>query len=121
MDRGMIVVEELRGTDATNMKFQVIAMMLAGAMTVANAPAWAVPPRSVPRPAHPATLEQAVKQVQQQTHGHILAADTVSRGRTNVYRIKVLTPKGKVQVMQLHSNPQPQGHSNKTRSDQGGH
>jgi hypothetical protein len=66
-------------------------------------------------------LEQAVKQVQQQTRGHILAADTVSRGRTNVYRIKVLTPKGKVQVMQLHSNPQPQGRSNKTRSDQGGH
>ncbi len=117
----MIVVEELLETHAKNMKFRIIAAMLAGTMMAANAPAWAAPPRPAPKPAHPATLEQAVKQVQQQTRGHILAADTVSRGRTNVYRIKVLTPKGKVQVMQLHSNPQPQVHSKKTRSDQGGH
>lgn len=99
-------------------------MMLAGVLMAGAIDASAKPPRSAspPPPAsHPASLEQAVRQVQHQTRGHILAADTVSRGPTNVYRIKVLTPQGKVQVMQLHSSPEASGHSSKSRSDQGGH
>lgn len=101
-------------------------MMLAGVLLACTIDASAKPPRSAPPPppqpaSHPASLEQAVRQVQHQTRGHILAADTVSRGQTNVYRIKVLTPQGKVQVMQLHSSPPAQGHSSKSRSDQGGH
>lgn len=99
-------------------------MMLAGVLAACTFNASAKPPRSAPPPPpapHPASLEQAVRQVQHQTRGHILAADTVSRGPTNVYRIKVLTPQGKVQVMQLHSSPQASGHSSKSRSDQGGH
>ena len=99
-------------------------MMLASVLMACVVDASAKPPRSSPPspPAsHPASLEQAVRQVQHQTRGHILAADSFSRGQTNVYRIKVLTPQGKVQVMQLHSSPPAQGHSGKSRSDQGGH
>jgi len=106
------------------MKSRVLSMLLAGVLTACAIGASAAPPRSAaapPPPAHPASLEQAVRQVQHQTRGHILAADTVSRGQTNVYRIKVLTPQGKVQVMQLHSSPSERGHSSKSKSDQGGH
>ncbi|TAM92343.1 MAG: hypothetical protein EPN40_14490 [Rhodanobacteraceae bacterium] len=122
----MIVFADLRESDATAMKFKLVSVMLAGVLMVAAVVAGAAPPRSAPpppppAPSHPATLEQAVKQVQHQTSGHILAADTVSRGRTQVYRIKVLKPDGKVQVMQLNSNPRQQGHSNRSDSDQGGH
>ncbi|TAN02632.1 MAG: hypothetical protein EPN36_16150 [Rhodanobacteraceae bacterium] len=103
------------------MNFRSLPVAMAGALMAWVAVAWAAPPRSAAPslPHHPASLEQAVKQVQHQTHGHILAADTVSRGRTQVYRIKVLKPDGKVQVMQLNSKPRPQGHP--TESDQGGH
>lgn len=122
----MIVFADLRESDARAMKFKLVSVPLAGVLMVAVGVAWAAPPRSTappspPPPSHPATLEQAVKQVQHQTSGHILAADTVSRGRTQVYRIKVLKPDGKVQVMQLNSNPRQQGHSNRSESDQGGH
>ena len=105
------------------MKARISVILLAATFVVGSACVHAAPPRpaSAQQASRPATLEQAVKQVQQQTRGHILAADTVSRGRTNVYRIKVLTPKGRVRVMQLHSNPQPQGRSSKIRSHQGGH
>lgn len=80
------------------------------------------PPAPAPAPApHNLSLEQAVKQVQHQTHGHILAADSVARGHGNVYRIKVLTPKGAVKVMQLHSNPKPKAPASGHDSGQGGH
>ena len=116
----MIGVCDLRESDETAMKFRSLPVALAGALAACVAVAWAAPPHpATPPPHHPASLEQAVKQVQHQTHGHILAADTVSRGRTQVYRIKVLKPDGKVQVMQLNSKPRPQGHP--TESDQGGH
>jgi hypothetical protein len=123
MVRRMIVTDRSRKPEATPMKSRLTAILLAAVLAVGSACAHAAPPRSAPTPqaSHPASLEQAVKQVQQQTRGHILAADTVSRGRTNVYRIKVLTPKGRVQVMQLHSNSPSQGRSGKIRSHQGGH
>lgn len=96
-------------------------MALASALLTCAA-ALAAPPHSAPpsSPPHPDSLEQAVKQVQHQTRGHILAADTFSRGRTQVYRIKVLKPDGKVQVMQLNSSPRSQGHPGKSGFDQGG-
>jgi hypothetical protein len=50
------------------------------------------------------SLERAVQQVQQQTKGRILAADSIPNGRNKLYRIKVLTPDGHVRVMQLRSN-----------------
>ena len=117
----MIGACDPRESEATAMKFRRFPVALAGALMTCAAVAWAAPPRSAapPPPHHPASLEQAVKQVQHQTHGHILAADSLTRGRTQVYRIKVLKPDGKVQVMQLSSKPRPQGHP--TESDQGGH
>lgn len=80
------------------------------------------PPPSAPSSSQPQSLEQAVRQVQHRTHGHILAADQVSRGKTNVYRIKVLTPQGQVRVVQMHSHARkPPKSSGKPDSDQGGH
>ncbi|HEX5961848.1 MAG TPA: hypothetical protein VFY97_11460 [Rhodanobacteraceae bacterium] len=111
------------------MKSRIASVVLTGALLACAGVAWAAPPRPAPPPhqpasappARPASLEQAVKQVQHQTGGHILAADTVSRGRAQVYRIKVLKPDGKVQVMQLNSNPRSQDRPNRSESDQGGH
>jgi hypothetical protein len=107
-----------------------VALALGGGVLCATpAVARKPPPRWTPgasAPARPVTLEQAVKQVQRQTHGHILATDTVTRGKTNVYRIKVLTPQGRVRVVQMHSNARTQSDpgrsgSDKSDSDQGGH
>jgi hypothetical protein len=92
----------------------------------ARPPEHSIPPPQPPPPAaapapHHLSLEQAVRQVQHQTHGHILAADSVARGHNKVYRIKVLTPKGAVKVMQLHSNPRPKSSAGPHDSGQGGH
>ena len=108
------------------MKFRIFPMLLAGVLVACVFDASAKPPRSAPpstpAPAsHPASLEQAVRQVQHQTRGHILAADTVSRGKSSVYRIKVLTPQGQVRVMQLHSSAHPQPSAGHSDSKQGGH
>ena len=61
------------------------------------------PPRQHSHP-QTMTLEHAVEQVQRQTKGRILAADSIPSGRNKLYRIKVLTPDGHVRVMQLRSN-----------------
>lgn len=103
------------------MKAWIVTGLLAAGLAAFSAFAWTAPPSHAAAPTHPSSLEQAVRQVQQQTHGHILAADTVSRGRTQVYRIKVLTPHGKVKVMQLHSAPRPSHRADPPRSNQGGH
>jgi hypothetical protein len=68
------------------------------------------------------SLEHAVQQVQQQTNGRILAADSIPNGRNKLYRIKVLTPDGHVRVMQLRSNDgMPDKEQRKhDRSDSGG-
>ena len=48
------------------------------------------------------TLDQAVARVQQETGGKVLSADAMRVGRREViYRIKVITPKGVVKVMQI--------------------
>lgn len=105
------------------MKIRIISTVLAGALGVCAAAAFAAkPPPSVPpAPPRPATLEQAVKQVQHQTRGHILAADTIQHGQAKVYRVKVLTPQGQVRVMQLRSKPRSQSRQDRSDSDQGGH
>lgn len=64
----------------------------------------APPPKQQQNSHEQLSLERAVQQVQQQTNGRILAADSISNGRSKLYRIKVLTPDGHVRVMQLHSN-----------------
>jgi hypothetical protein len=75
---------------------------------------------SAPTTTQPRSLNQAVKQVRRKTHGRILAAGAVARGQNTVYRIKVLTPKGRVKVMQLHSSAPSKSKSGKHHSDQGG-
>jgi len=46
-------------------------------------------------------LREAVDQVQRDTGGKILAAQTVGHGSNRTYRIKVLTPDGRVRVVQV--------------------
>ncbi len=67
------------------------------------------------------SLEQAVREVQHQTRGRILAADTISRGRANVYRIKVLTPQGKIRVVQLRSDSQSRSGAESSGAERGEH
>jgi uncharacterized membrane protein YkoI len=45
------------------------------------------------------SLNQAVQQVQRETGGRVLSADTVSQGGHTVHRIKVLTPSGQVRIV----------------------
>lgn len=45
--------------------------------------------------------EQAVRMVKQQTEGRILSVDTVRRGDRIIHRVKVLTPKGRVRVIEV--------------------
>jgi uncharacterized membrane protein YkoI len=47
------------------------------------------------------TLDQAVRKVQRETGGRILAADAVLSAGGPVYRIKVLLPSGRVKVIQV--------------------
>ncbi len=49
------------------------------------------------------TLDQAVVQVQQDTGGKVLSAESRRIGRRLEYRIKVLTPQGHVKVMAVSS------------------
>jgi hypothetical protein len=51
------------------------------------------------------TLDQAVSQVQQDTGGKVLSAESRRIGRRLEYRIKVLTPDGHVKVMAVSSEP----------------
>lgn len=47
------------------------------------------------------SLNQAVQQVQRETGGRVLSAETVNQGGRSVHRIKVLTPSGQVRVMTI--------------------
>ncbi|HET8897850.1 MAG TPA: hypothetical protein VFN09_03620 [Rhodanobacteraceae bacterium] len=73
-------------------------MLTSALFLVATALSASAPPK------HPLTLEQAVHQVKQDTDGHVLSADTVRSGRSNKYRIKVLTSDGRVRVVEVDSN-----------------
>jgi uncharacterized membrane protein YidH (DUF202 family) len=51
-------------------------------------------------------LRDAVDQVQRDTGGKILAAQTVGHGQSKAYRIKVLTQDGRVRVVQVQARTQ---------------
>ncbi len=55
-----------------------------------------------------ASLNEAVQQVQRETGGRVLSADTVNQGGRAVHRIKVLTPSGQVRVLTIDA--QSKGH-----------
>lgn len=59
------------------------------------------------------TLNDTVRRVERETGGRILSAETVSFGSRQVYRIKVLTPDGRVRVVQ---EPVPGGTAFSPRS-----
>lgn len=61
------------------------------ALTVAT-PSWA---------AEGKTLQEAIAQVERDTGGKVLSAETIKVGKNVVYRIKVLTPDGRVRVVQV--------------------
>lgn len=48
-----------------------------------------------------ASLNEAVQQVQRETGGRVLSADTVNQGGRTVHRIKVLTPSGQVRIVTI--------------------
>lgn len=52
-------------------------------------------------PACALTLQEAVAQVERETGGKILTAETIRVGQDVIYRIKVLTPDGRIRVFQL--------------------
>ena len=47
------------------------------------------------------TLQDAVSKVERETHGKVLSAETKHGGNRTVYRIKVLTRDGRVQVVEV--------------------
>ena len=47
------------------------------------------------------SLNDAVQQVQRETGGRVLSADTVNQGGRTVHRIKVLTPSGQVRIVTI--------------------
>lgn len=49
------------------------------------------------------SLEQAVAQVQRETQGRILTAETINRNGRSVHRIKVLLPNGNVRVVHVEA------------------
>ena len=52
-------------------------------------------------PTAAATLKEAIEQVERETRGKVLAADTIRTRGTVVYRIKVLMPDGRVRIFQI--------------------
>lgn len=57
------------------------------------------------------TLHQAIAKVERETHGKVLSAEIKHHGRRTIYRIKVLTRKGEVRVIEV-----PADSSRKQRS-----
>ncbi|MDZ3821997.1 MAG: hypothetical protein U0S76_00170 [Pseudoxanthomonas sp.] len=53
------------------------------------------------------SLQHAIELVQQETGGRVLSADTVRAGPRELYRIKVLTPDGRVRVVTKSSRGGP--------------
>jgi uncharacterized membrane protein YkoI len=47
------------------------------------------------------TLNEAVQQVQHETGGRVLSAETIKQNGRMVHRIKVLTPSGQVRVVMI--------------------
>lgn len=52
------------------------------------------------------TLQDAVAKVERDTHGKVLSAETKRNGNRTVYRIKVLTRDGRVQVVEAPADDQ---------------
>lgn len=53
-----------------------------------------------PIPARGQSLDESVRRVERETGGRILAAETLRAGDREIHRIKVLTPDGRVRIIQ---------------------
>jgi hypothetical protein len=62
------------------------------------------------------SLGEAVNQVQRETHGQVLSAESRRWDRRTEYRVKVLTPQGHVKVMTIPANAGPATPSNRNPS-----
>lgn len=51
-------------------------------------------------------LRDSIRSIERDTGGRVLRAESFSRGGNEVHRVKVLTPDGRVRIMQ--NNPRPQ-------------
>ena len=71
---------------------RILALLLvAGALLTAGAP----------NVTFAASLNEAVQQVQRETGGRVLSADTGDQGGRTVHRIKVLTPSGQMRIVTI--------------------
>lgn len=52
-------------------------------------------------PAYALTLKEAIQQVETETGGKVLSADTIRTGGNVIYRIKVLMTDGRVRVFHI--------------------
>lgn len=62
------------------------------------------------------SLGEAVSQVQRETQGQVLSAESRRYDRRTEYRIKVLTPQGHVRMMTIPANTGPTAPSNRNPS-----
>jgi hypothetical protein len=58
-----------------------------------------------PRNSRPSSLPATVRRVERETGGEVISAEPVRRDGREVYNLKVLTPNGRVKVVQDDPNP----------------
>jgi uncharacterized membrane protein YkoI len=68
-----------------------MAVMLGCACLVATPALWAAT----------MSMQEAIAKVERDTHGKVLSAETKRSGNRAIYRIKVLTRDGRVQVIEV--------------------
>lgn len=73
---------------STTLVLTMAVLLLAGGPALADS-----------RRAEDSALSDGVRQVERETRGQVLRADPVQRGDREGYRVKVLTPEGRVRVM----------------------
>lgn len=53
------------------------------------------------------TLPASVRRIERETGGHVLKAQPIQRDGREVYRVKVVTPQGRVRVVEDDAGPPP--------------
>lgn len=74
----------------------LVSSLLTLAAFFAACPAWAEPPYEDQREQMP----ESVRHVETETGGRVLQVRPMQRGNREIYRMKVLTPEGRIRVMQ---------------------
>ena len=59
---------------------------------------------SVAGAASEVSVQQAVDKVQRETNAKVLSVQTLQVGKRRIYRIKLLTPEGRVRVVDVKAN-----------------